>query len=506
MEACRLMGNKFIEFDFDMGRQEFIQKMLVYGRTDEGASDTAIKHDREYFARHYNINLSAYINEKNKFIIPYEMADLYCLMTDAMKHSPTYKRKESPLSLQNIIRHNEGIIKSLDNLPLQLADYIKATPEYYNSVYLINYMPVVMERMAALLYRILDTSDIPIMQILEYLIDGLDDVYERFFWEKSRKESLLSWLSANEDFLKYLTISNSAVSTSKPYHLLDYMLAKLFKVLDRSNWTEDTKSTVMALLEKWEEKYKGEKDKDEKIKNEYLCWLCTNKWHELHKSIAKSISISPDDLIEKSLKKYSDRYNKCATIHPHFLGNDESTDSKNMNSDFVEPFLSEISQIKSSLQNTIDTYLLRELSSYCNDIKEFNEVFQMPIMKHLSEEIFLFISELLKGDSTEAIPALLSLYLKSTYALLERFDDKYKRYGLWEYADKAVKGTKSIDECCNEIYMNIYVKIQSQKCEKFNNAKKEYTRLKNDIDSIAGKVYTGIIKKKIPIDHRNRKL
>jgi len=492
------LGNKLITFDFDMGRQEFIKKMIDYDQMNEDATDTAIKHDREYFARHYNINLSAYINEKNKFIIPYEIADLYCLMTDAMKQSPTYNRKESPLSLQEIIQHNERIIEALDKLPPQLADYIKATPEYYNSLYFINYMPVIMERMAALLYRIFETIDIPVMEILEYLIDGLDDVYERFFWEKSRKESLFSWLSANEDFLKDLTISNSAISISEPYHLLDYMLANLFKSLDRSNWTEDTQSTVMVLLEKWEEKYKGEVDKDEKIKNEYLCWLCTNEWHELHKAIVNSVAISPDDLIKDRLKKYVNRYDKYATIHPHFLSNDGSMDSKNMNSGFVEQFLSEISQIKSSLQNTIDTYLVRELSSHCNDINKFREVFQLPKVSNLSEKILLFISELLKGDSTETIPSLLVLYLESTYGLLEGYEDKYKRYGLWEYADKVLKGTKNIDECCNEIYMNIFVKIQSQKCEEFNKNKKQYKGLKNDIENVTGKVYTGIIKKKMP--------
>lgn len=489
-----MIGNKLIAFGFDMGRQEFIKKMVNYGYTNEDSTQDAIKNDRKYFMRHYDIDLGAYINEKKQLIIPYEMSDLYCLMTDAMKRSPTYSRKENPQNLQKIIQHNEKIIESLDKLPPHLADYIKATPEYYNSLYLINYMPVVMERMAALIHRTLETSDIPVMQILEHLIDGLDDVYERFFWEKSRKESVFSWMSENEDFLKDLVVGDRTVSTFPTYHLLDYRLANLFKALDRNKWSQDTKSTIMVLLEKWEEKFKGEKDKDEKIKQEYLYWLCTNEWHELHKVITNSISFSPDDLIMEQLREYEDRYDKYATIHPCFLGKSESTGSKNTNSDFVERFENEITKIKLSLQNAIDTYLVRELSFYCNDIKKFNEVFQMPIVKHLSKEIFLFISELLKGDSTEAIPALLSLYFKSTYSLLDRFDDKYKRYGLWEYADKTLKGTKSIDECCKEIYINIYVKIQSQKCEKFNNAKKEYTRLKNDIDSIAGKVYTSIIK------------
>ena len=90
------------------------------------------------------------------------------------------------------------------------------------------------------------------------------------------------------------------------------------------------------------------------------------------------------------------------------------------------------------------------------------------------------------------------LYLESTYALLEGHDDKYKRYGLWEYADKVLKGTKNIDECCNEIYMDIFVKIQSQKCEEFNKNKKQYKGFKNDIENVTGKVYTGFIKKKIP--------
>jgi hypothetical protein len=476
------MEKKAVRFDFDMDRKGYLVKMQKYNSKQNWEEDS-IKNDKNYFAQYYDINLSSYVNEKGKskgkFIIPYEMADLYCLMMNAMKSSPTYDKrtKKSGHSLGEIIDHNKMVIESLDNLPSQLSDYIKMTPEYYNAICLINYVPVIIDRMSALLYLILDTNDIPLNKTLEYLVDGLDDVYERFFWEKTRKEVVIEWINKNKEHLKNLRTIDETVPTLETYHLIDYMLANFFKTLNRDKWPESAEATVNELLEKLKETYKGDNDKDIKIKNDYLCWLCDQKWHELYKTIANPIRFPTENLIKVKLSEYNARYNAQGKI------------SRECDNDAI-------SQIEESLQNIIDVYIIHELLSSVSDIEAFKKAFDNPSVKKLSNYLYLHIKELLNGEQSDNISESLKFFLNNVYPVLNSYDDKYKRYGLWNYAEEVLNG-KNFRDCCLEIYRDVYVKIQCQKCEQFNKNKKKSNELKEILEGTTGKLFTDISKKDV---------
>ena len=90
---------------------------------------------------------------------------------------------------------------------------------------------------------------------------------------------------------------------------------------------------------------------------------------------------------------------------------------------------------------------------------------------------------------------LLTLYLNRIYQLIDNYGDKYKRYGVQDYADAVIKGIKEMDACCNEIYAEVFVKIQSQKCRQFN--ANGHRKINEDINRIAGKVFTDIIESDI---------
>ncbi len=490
------MENKSIYFNFDMGRKEYLKEIAKYPDVSDSESD--ISHYKEKFSDYYDIKLDHFLvgKGKGKFLIPYEMSALFCLMMGVMKSNPTFDGRKNNMmySLTDIIKHNERVIKSIDNLPGCLADYLKMTPEYYNAIYLVKYIPIILERMSALLHLILDATKVPAMnmEILDYLIDGLDDVYERCFWKKVRSEDNSEWMLKHKDFLKDQIVQDISESSSETYHLLDNKLAIFFGDLDRGNWPDDAESKIKDLLKKWEEKYKDKKDKDAKIKDEYLFWLCNQEWHVLHKTIANPVSLFPDALINERVTQYDNRYNRNAIICPHFMGNNK----KNLNEDEIQRYNDEISRIEQSLRNEIDTYLVQFLMCYLHDLSVFKEVFQQPIFKLLSKQTFLFIKELLNINSTENVLNLLSSYLKNTQSMLNRFDDKYKRYELKEYVNGVIAGTKGITNCCREIYANIFVKIQSQKCEQFS--KKDYRGLKDNMEDIAGKALTEIINKDKP--------
>jgi len=145
-----------VRFPFDVDRQGRRDRFAQYGINEK---DSGSK-DKKALMKAYNLtdaNLDVFKNtEEEKFIIPYEMADLYCLMMGVMKESPTfYSNKELQLQdMQSIVEYNKKLVDILEseNLPAQISDYIKQTPEYYNAVYIINYAPYVIERISALLH------------------------------------------------------------------------------------------------------------------------------------------------------------------------------------------------------------------------------------------------------------------------------------------------------------------------------------------------------------------
>ena len=130
----------------DIGRTDLLTILKKYGI----ANKNTLKSNKEKFKEYYHtFDLEMYkdIEEKKKFIIPYEMADLYSMMTATMKSSPTYDKRKERVSIQDIIVHNENIVKYIDYLPAQISDYIKTTSEYYNALCFINYIPAILERM-----------------------------------------------------------------------------------------------------------------------------------------------------------------------------------------------------------------------------------------------------------------------------------------------------------------------------------------------------------------------
>lgn len=498
------------QLKIDIGRADLLTILNKYGKSTK----TTLKSNKEKFKEYYRTSdLEMYkdIYGQKKFIIPYEMADLYSMMTATMKSSPTYDDRKGKISLQDIITHNENIIKYVDYLPAQISDYIKTTSEYYNALCFINYIPAILERMSALLYLAIDETDVPIQKIFDYLIEGLDDAYENYFWQVARKESISELLKCDKVNFKHIFRSDYNIDTSKVYHSLDAVLAELLKKLDRSNWPEGVDSEVEQLLKKWEEKYYGMEDKEERVKNEYLIWLCHQKWHVLNKTITASISTMyiTDDLIKENIKNHNEKYNKDAIIHPLFLNKNEIVAGENNTTDLIGRIDNEMSLIGQSLQNEIDRYIIKELLFSLKDLKVFAEKFQHPFVIHLSSSIYVFIKNLIEANPFEISFAkkllhlelvedtheLLQAYLRSVNDLLCQFDSKYKRYGLLNYVEAILKGTKDSQSCCSEIYIDVFVKIQSQKCDRFIKNKKDYDYLSDDIGDSLGNGLRQIIMK-----------
>lgn len=494
----------------DIGRTDLLTILKKYGI----ANKNTLKSNKEKFKEYYHtFDLEMYkdIEEKKKFIIPYEMADLYSMMTATMKSSPTYDKRKERVSIQDIIVHNENIVKYIDYLPAQISDYIKTTSEYYNALCFINYIPAILERMSALLYLAIDETDVPVQKIFDCLIEGLDDAYENYFWQVARKESVSEILKCDKVKFKHIFRSDYHIDTSNVYHSLDAVLAEFLKKLDRSNWPEGVDSKVEQLLEKLGKKYDGMEDKDERVKNEYLIWLCQQKWHVLNKTITASISTmySNDDLIKENIKNHNEKYNKSVIMHPLFLNKNEIVAGENNTTDLIGKIEKEMSLIRQALQNEIDSYIIQELLCSLKDLRLFVEKFQHPFVMHLSRSIYVFIKNLIEANPFEISFAkkilhlelvedtheLLQAYLRSIDDLLREFDSKYKRYGLLNYVESILNGTKDIEGCCSDIYIEVFVKIQSQKCDRFLNNKKDYDYLSDDIGDSLGNGLRQIIMK-----------
>ncbi len=63
------------------------------------------------------------------------------------------------------------------------------------------------------------------------------------------------------------------------------------------------------------------------------------------------------------------------------------------------------------------------------------------------------------------------------------------------YVESICKGMKDIQSCCSEIYTDVFVEIQIQKCDRFINNKKDYDYLSDDIGDSLGNGLRQIIMK-----------
>ena len=492
---------KVADFDIDIRRKGLLTILNKYGISNKNT----LKSDKKKFKGYYRTSdLEMYIDieEQRKFVIPYEMADLYSMMMATMKSSPTYDRRQEHVSLQDIITHNENIIKYVEYLPAQISDYIKTTSEYYNALCFINYIPVVLDRMSALLYLAIDATDVPIKEIFDYLIEGLDATYENYFWQVARKESVSEILKRDKECFKSIFGSDYRIDTSKVYHSLDAVLAELLKKLDRSNWPKGVDSKVKALLEDLEKKYSDMEDKEEKVKNEFLNWLCHQKWHVLNKAITEAIPtmFANDGLIKKDIEKHNKKYNKKAILNPLCLNENAVAKDTDIPDGMIGEIDKEMTLIRHSLQNEIDRYIIHELLCCSKDLTVFAENFQHPSVRHLSNFQYVFIKNLFEANPFEVSFAkklfqvelaedtleLIQEYLRSVEDILYEFDSKYQRYGLQDYVKSILEETKDIQSCCSEIYKDVFVKLQSQKCDRFINNKKNFDYLSEDIgDSLS---------------------
>ena len=524
------MDKKPIIFNFDMGRKEYIQKMKKYTPLE---IENSIKTDKKYFSEYYNINLDKYTHKwkgKDTFIIPYEMADLYCFMNVVMKLSPTYDTRKTNITSENIIDYYSEIVKLVDILPFQIALYIKSANGYEDVNSLIHYLPIISERMSALFYIVLKNGD---ADSFEKLIDGLDNLYDRFFWDiKTRSEPFneteIQFDNHEECFeyrthnispqlkfiIKYLInyfitfwglkLESPKVITkddSRTYRLFDRVFIKLFNALDRENWPEGTESTVVDLLNKWKVQYANDEDADAKIKNEYLLWLFSNEWHVMN-DLNPAIDFFQEEQmagIREKFEEYNDRYNINTLIHSSFLNNEVSCNEreKEIAKDRMEQ---ELSRIKLFLQEGIDSQILSKLHDELttNGIDGFNKQLHQPYIKHLNKSVFQLILELSNDKSSERAYNLLELYLNSTIELMGRGENKVDNmyfYSIWlEYVSLVINEDKDIDECCSELYENIFIKTQFQKCDYFHNNRKNHEKLKESVMLGAGNTLTKIIK------------
>ena len=113
---------KVADFDIDIRRKGLLPILNKYGISNKNT----LKSDKKKFKGYYRTSdLEMYIDieEQRKFVIPYEMADLYSMMMATMKSSPTYDRRQEHVSLQDIITHNENIIKYVEYLPTNFRLY-----------------------------------------------------------------------------------------------------------------------------------------------------------------------------------------------------------------------------------------------------------------------------------------------------------------------------------------------------------------------------------------------
>ncbi len=483
-------------FNFDMGREEYLEKMQKYFMSDADS----IKSDKVYFSRYYGIDLDKYILNGRKFIIPCEMADLFCLMMFVMRSSPIYDKRRTNSKSQNIpdlLMHNMDILRYIDNLPLGIANHIKGSSEYRNANDLLQYLPYIVEKVAALLHILLNRQS---AEVVKNLVDGLDELYERFFWD-SESKSLLSneaevYSDNLDDLFEYVlrdskpTTKSIAkllwpeikplfeespwslkISGSTTHTLYDRMLADCFNALDRDNWPDGTEIVISDLIKKWELKYKGDKDSKSKIKDEYLRWLSKNEWYALYTTY---ISPRGDD---------SDDTDNISTVVERAAKN------------VTEKLEHEISQIKPSLQTVIDMILIVELHDTLieSGLDEFNNLFSQPKSKHLSEDIFLLIAELAADKSKERAHTLLKLYFENTISRF-KVPGNMLLDAVWAANALAIiNGEKEIDDCCTEIYESVFAGIPSRKIDYASTHKADYKDLENTIMLGINRLFTKFI-------------
>jgi len=173
-----------------------------------------------------------------------------------------------------------------------------------------------------------------------------------------------------------------------------------------------------------------------------------------------------NEFLAETVEEYNDRYNKKALLLPEFYG-EKTGSNKKEEKKAEERMAQEIAQIKLSLQNEIDRYLLWEIyrMSSRDKMAKITERLHQPEFEYLSRPIFLFIADLLKSNTTENTCELLGAYAKSTYDLLLRNDNMYGWHGLKSYVMAVINGETDIDDCYDEIYEEVFVRNQLEKCD-----------------------------------------
>ena len=116
-----------------------------------------------------------------------------------------------------------------------------------------------------------------------------------------------------------------------------------------------------------------------------------------------------------------------------------------------------------------------------------------PIYNYLSDNILSFINVLITINSKEKVMNLLSSYLKNTLNYIKKIDSIYKNVGLINYTQEIIYGKRSIEDCCKEIYNEVFLKIQFEMCDYYN--RYNYSATTINLSDVAGNIFTKIIRK-----------
>ena len=506
------MGRSSIEFKFDMGRPEYLAHMARYNMS----SAKSVKNDKEKFQNYYathDLEMYQDRDEKKKFIIPCEMADLYCLMMAAMKSSVTYDERKKDYTFDDVITHYKQMVKWLDeNLPIPILDFIKTTPEYHNILCIINYLPCILERMSALLNLAFGAADNLTKNTFDYILESLDGAYEGYFWKLAQQENFIERITEDKDFYDTIFGKNTDTSYTRNHYSLDFVLADLLKKLDRSNWPEGVKATVEAKLAEWEEQYRGKNNMDKRVKNEYLKWLSQQEWHILNKPVSNPVhpTLKVDEAsIKESIASHNIKYSEAPwetnpVLHDATVDVKSDEDAEAIIEEAVASrstkyaraswdISREIFKIKAVLQRDLDLHIVIKLLDCIDDIDIFTLKFEQQYAAILSTSVSATIEKVLCLNLSEGKQELLKSFLESMFDALYDSESLVSQYELQSYVYDIVDGSVDIDTCVEEIYADVFLDVQLHKRERFN--KNEYRRLHKQMENLVANELRAVLVK-----------
>lgn len=138
------------------------------------------------FEDHYDIKLQDLIKSDKMVdytILPYELADLFCLMARIIYDADnlfikTRNKQDFIPDIASFVKYNKKVMQGIDKLPVQVKNYVKKQKGYRNNYYLTKRISALIERFEILIAAAEDST-----RSIDTLIEKLDDCIDWFVQE-----------------------------------------------------------------------------------------------------------------------------------------------------------------------------------------------------------------------------------------------------------------------------------------------------------------------------------